>query len=193
MTIKDVKSSINVILLAVGLLVLASPSWAIDADSELVQSLARNVSRSLAAERAAFAPLPSRSIAPLAATMPGAFSLAPAAVIEPVALPTVPAVSQSSKSFPILAATYIGLNALDIYTTTKAIQRGSGVEANPILAPAASTPVALTAMKIATTATTLVIARRLWKEHRTAGIVLMVAANIGTGFVVGHNAAVATR
>jgi hypothetical protein len=55
----------------------------------------------------------------------------------------------------------------------------------------ARTPVALTAAKIATTATTLVLARRLWKEHKTASIVLLVTANAGMGFVVSHNTKVA--
>jgi len=98
---------------------------------------------------------------------------------------------QTSKTFAILASTYIAVNALDVYTTTKALQSGRGVEGNPVLAPIAGNPWALTATKAAMTATSLLLARRAWKRHRVAAITTLVIANVAMGVVVAHNAHVA--
>ena len=176
------------------LLLLSSvrPAAAIDADSELVRSLARHVSRSLPAELVADPLLPSRAVAPLGATLPGSSAIAsPSTTFERFDVPSQAASAPRSLAFPVLATTYVALNAIDIFTTTKAIGSGRGVEANPVMGSVAGTPAALTAAKIATTATTLVLARKLWKDHKTASIVLLVTANAGMGFVVSHNARVA--
>ena len=97
----------------------------------------------------------------------------------------------SSKAFPILASTYVALNTLDVYTTTMALRSGAGVEANPLLSPAAGNLAALTAVKAASTAATIVLARRLWKRHPAGAITLLVVANVGMAVVVSHNAHVA--
>ena len=99
--------------------------------------------------------------------------------------------SPRSKAFSILASTYVTLNALDIYTTTSALRSGAGVEANPVVGPIAANPVALTALKAASTTATLVLAHRLWKHHRAGAITMLVVANIGMAVVVSHNAHVA--
>ena len=175
MTLWDMKSYFIAVFAFLLLLLNVRPAAALDADSELVRSLAGRVSRSLPAEP------------------PVAFAISPAATLEPVQLPAEVEVARPSRSalFPVLATTYIALNAIDIYTTTKAIGSGRGVEANPLLGSVAGTPVALTAAKIATTATTLVLAKKLWKEHKTASIALLVTANVGMGFVTAHNTRVA--
>jgi len=98
-----------------------------------------------------------------------------------------------SAAFATLASTYVALNALDVYTTTKAIQSGAGVEANPLVGSAAANPVALSALKAASTTATIVLARQLWKKHPAAAIVLLVGANAGMSFVVMHNASVVNR
>ena len=167
------------------------PSAALDADSDLVRSLARHVSRSLPSELVTNPVLPARAVTPLAATLPSGFAAAPSATFEATELPVEMKPASRSVAFPVLATTYVALNAIDIYTTTKAIGSGRGVEANPVLGSVAGTPAALTAAKIATTATTLVIASKLWKNHKTASIALLVSANIGMGIVVSHNARVA--
>jgi hypothetical protein len=173
------------------LLLDVRPAVALDADSALVRSLARHVSRSLPAELVANPLLPSRTVAPLAATLPAASAISPSSTLERFEPASEVAPTSRSLAFPVLATTYVALNAIDIYTTTKAIGSGRGVEANPVMGSVAGTPVALTAAKIATTATTLVLARRLWKQHKTASIVLLVTANAGMGFVVSHNTRVA--
>jgi hypothetical protein len=98
-----------------------------------------------------------------------------------------------SKAFPILTSTYITLNAIDVYTTTAAIRSGAGVESNPLVGSAASNPVAMTALKAASTTTTIVLARQLWKKHPAAAIIVLVGANAGMSFVVMHNTAVMRR
>jgi hypothetical protein len=98
-----------------------------------------------------------------------------------------------SAAFATLASTYVALNALDVYTTTKAIESGAGVEANPLVGGAAANPIALSALKAASTTATIVLARRLWKKHPAAAIVLLVGANAGMSFVVMHNAGVGSR
>src|SRR5689334_13661207 len=98
-----------------------------------------------------------------------------------------------SAAFATLASTYVALNALDVYTTTKAIESGPGVEANPFVGSAAANPVALSALKAGSTTATIVLARRLWKKHPAAAIVLLISANAGMSFVVMHNAGVANR
>jgi hypothetical protein len=96
-----------------------------------------------------------------------------------------------SKAFPILASTYAVLNGLDVYTTTRALQSGAGVEANPVMGPVAGNTVALAAVKSASTASTIYLARKLWKQHPKSAIVLLVCANVGMGIIVSHNATIA--
>jgi hypothetical protein len=93
-----------------------------------------------------------------------------------------------SNVFPLLASTYVALNALDIYTTVTAVRSGAGVEANPLVGAAAANPVALTALKAASTTATLALVRRLWKRHPAGAITLLIAANVGMAAVVSHNA-----
>jgi len=95
-----------------------------------------------------------------------------------------------SKVFTALAATFVGLNALDVVTTERAILSG-GREANPVMAPLTRDPYAFALTKAATTAATVMIVRRIARKHRVAAVVFWVAADVGLGLVVAHNARVA--
>ena len=95
-----------------------------------------------------------------------------------------------SKIFTALAATYAGLNALDVVTTERVIQSGRGVEANPLMAPLVRNPYAFSLTKAATTASTIVVMRRIARKHPVAAVVFWVAADVGLGLVVAHNARV---
>ena len=95
-----------------------------------------------------------------------------------------------SKVLTALAATYVGLNALDVVTTEHAILSGRGQEANPVMAPLTRDPYAFALTKAATTAATVMIARRIARKHRVAAVVFWVAADVGLGLVVAHNARV---
>jgi hypothetical protein len=137
-------------------------------DSELMRSMTRRVSRSLARDIAS-----------------AAFSTAPAAD-SPPPIERVAATSRS-QTFPALMFSYAVLNALDVYTTTVALRTGWAAEANPILAPLAQDPGALVAAKIAATVSTMLFARQVRKRHPAAAMAIMVAANVATGFIVTHN------
>lgn len=118
------------------------------------------------------------------------FLLSPSLSARAADAPPVDRVA-GSKLFPVLSATYAVINALDVYTTTTALQSGAGVEANPLMSGVAGSPVALSALKAASTVSTIFLARRLWKRHPAGAITLLVAANVGMALVVSHNARVA--
>jgi hypothetical protein len=131
-----------------------------------------------------------RSLSQPEAVLSAATAAAP--VIAPVfATPAITAPATTSKVFVAMAATYAAMNALDIYTTTKALRSGAGIEANPLVGPVAGSPVALTILKAASTTSTIFLARRMWKQHPKGAIALLVIANVGMGVVVSHNASVA--
>jgi len=98
-----------------------------------------------------------------------------------------------SKVFTALAATYAGLNALDVITTERVIQSGRGYEANPIMAPLVRNPYAFTLTKAATTASTIVVMRRIARKHPVMAVVFLVAADVSLGLVVAHNARVGAQ
>src|SRR5436190_18358645 len=83
-----------------------------------------------------------------------------------------------SKLFNALAATYVGLSAFDVVTTERAIQSGRGVEANPMMAPLVGNPYAFSLTKAATTASTIVVMRRVARRHPVAAVVFWVAADV---------------
>lgn len=116
-------------------------------------------------------------------------------VPEPNALraPSVDLDRPPSKVFTALAATYAGLNALDVVTTERVIQSGRGREANPIMAPLVHSPYAFALTKAATTASTIVVMRRIARKHPVMAVVFWVAADVGLGLVVAHNAHVAAQ
>jgi hypothetical protein len=88
---------------------------------------------------------------------------------------------------PALYASYGALQALDAYTTVQATRRG-GVELNPALRPVAGNFSALIAVKTGLAAATVLCTERLWKQHRTAAIVTMIAANGIVAAAAAHNA-----
>ena len=116
----------------------------------------------------------------------GSIAQRPPAVDEPWvhAKPRRPAV------LPWLYGTYATFQALDVWTTTRAVAAG-GREANPAVASFASNRLALTAVKIATTTATLYFIERMWRRNRTGAIVVTAALNGVTAFVVLHNSRVA--
>jgi hypothetical protein len=85
-----------------------------------------------------------------------------------------------------LYAGFVTLQALDAHSTLTAV-RGGRKEANPIIQPFADRPGMLIAAKAATAVGTIALSERLWRKHRVAAVVLMVAANAGYAAVVAHN------
>ena len=65
---------------------------------------------------------------------------------------------------------------------------------NPLVRSIDADPVALTAFKIGATATTIVLAEKLWRNHkRTAAVLTMVGVNSAYAIIVAHNYRTANR
>jgi hypothetical protein len=95
----------------------------------------------------------------------------------------------SGRRPPALPALYVSLtalNALDVYSTNRAL-RGGARELNPVMAPAGGSYAAALAIKAATTTSSIVLAERLWKKNRAAAIVTMAAVNGVTAVIVARN------
>jgi hypothetical protein len=104
----------------------------------------------------------------------------------------VSAKPQRPAVLPWLYGSYVTFQALDVWTTTRAVAAGAG-ETNPAVASFASNRLALTTMKAATTTATLYFVERLWRRNRPGAIVVAAALNGVTAFVVLHNSRVAQR
>lgn len=89
-------------------------------------------------------------------------------------------------ALPVLYVTLGVLQGLDVYSTSTNLKAG-GRELNPVMQPVAGNVVALGAVKAATTATSILIAEKLWRRHRMAAVVSMVLSNVILTSVVAHN------
>lgn len=87
---------------------------------------------------------------------------------------------------PALYLTLAGMQAWDVYTTRSALGAGAR-EANPIAAPFTENTGAMLGLKLASTATIIVLSERLWKKNRVAAVVALVAFNGATAAVAMHN------
>ena len=85
-----------------------------------------------------------------------------------------------------LYLSYATLQALDIHSTMRALDRGA-VEANPLMKNVTASPASLVAVKAAGAAGVLYTTEQLWKKNPTAAVVFMIAANSGMAWVVQHN------
>jgi hypothetical protein len=97
---------------------------------------------------------------------------------------------------PLLPSLYVslaGLSAFDAYSTRAAISSGA-LEANPIMRKAARNSTAMWAVKSGATATTIILADRLWRQNRKAhAIAVMVVSNGLMAAVAAQNARVLTQ
>ena len=99
---------------------------------------------------------------------------------------------QSRAALMPLYATFVGLQAIDFETTTKAIRSGAGREANPAMQAIVGSPVVSAAVKVAATASIIVACERLRKRHHAvAATVLMIGLNSAYAVVAAHNLAIA--
>ena len=91
-----------------------------------------------------------------------------------------------------LEASLIGLQALDVVSTMRAIERGH-TETNPLMHDVAGRPAAMVAVKAGSTAATVWLVRRLAKRNRVAALATMVAIDAAYAAVVARNFHVASR
>jgi hypothetical protein len=125
--------------------------------------------------------------------VPGFAAEERAADATPVSLTAVQ--TNNSKPAPrlVLPALYVslaGLQAYDAFSTLTVLKRG-GVEANPVMKGIVGSPLALVAVKAGTTAGSICVAERLWRQNRKGqAIALMVATNGLMAAVAAHNTSV---
>lgn len=94
--------------------------------------------------------------------------------------------SQNKVLYHSLEVTYIGLNALDVVSTYKVIEYG-GYEANPVMAKFVGNKAAFIGVKAVSTAVFLGACRIIKKDKPKLAFALLIAGNIGYGFLVNHN------
>jgi hypothetical protein len=124
-------------------------------------------------------------IAPVIATAIDAPTIAPVLTHSPAPAHRPPALVP-------LYVSFAALQALDIHSTLRAPQFG-GREANPIVGGMLGSPVAFVAAKAGMTAGIYFASERLWKRHKAAAILTMIALDSTYGAIVAHNYAVEAR
>ena len=82
---------------------------------------------------------------------------------------------------------FAGLEALDINSTNRAVQTPGARESNPVARTVVGSPAALTAFKLATTASFIFAGEKMWKKHRVAAVVFAAAGNAAMAAIVTHN------
>jgi hypothetical protein len=126
-------------------------------------------------------PLSDQSIASL---LPAAEQTASAGLILRTQRPA-PRMARPTALVPLYVS-FASLQALDAYTTTRALDRGA-VEANPLMRGIVGSPVGMLAVKAGGTAGLVWASERMWKRNKTAAIVFLLAANSAMTWVVQHN------
>jgi len=86
----------------------------------------------------------------------------------------------------LLYGTLGALQALDVYSTQRALSRG-GSEINPIMKRTAANQAAMIAVKAVSTASSIYFTERTWKKNRKGAVVLMAMVNGVTAAVVARN------
>jgi hypothetical protein len=137
---------------------------------------------------------------------PSAPPTRPFHLIEPAAsLLTEPAASPLTEPAPAvrplrlaalmpLYGTLIGLQALDLDSTMKAMASRTGREANPVMYSLVGRPAAVVAVKAAATGAIVFGSERLRRTHHpVAAVMLMIGINSTYAMVVAHNYAVVNR
>jgi hypothetical protein len=95
-------------------------------------------------------------------------------------------------SLPMLYASQIALQALDIHSTYSAINKGAH-EANPLMKGVVDNKGAMLAVKAGVTAGSILLAEKMWKKgNRTGAVATMLVMNSITAVVVANNYKVAS-
>ena len=86
-----------------------------------------------------------------------------------------------------LYASFATLQALDYHSTRRALENGSGREANPLMREIVKSPPAFIAVKAAATASVIVVGEKMWKKNRLGAVLFVAGANVALGVVVAKN------
>jgi len=100
------------------------------------------------------------------------------------------AVPTRGRMLPILYVNYVALQTYDGYSTINGVKRGAR-EVNPMMSSLAGNPAAVWAVKGGVTAASILVAERLWKQHRRRhALVTMIVSNGLMAAVAARNASV---
>ncbi len=101
---------------------------------------------------------------------------------------TLPAAPSDRRSPALvgLYASFVGLEALDIYSTQRALGNG-GVETNPAMRGVVSNSASFIAVKAATGGAVIWMSEKMRKQHPGLAIAMMVGLNSAIATVVAHN------
>ena len=110
------------------------------------------------------------------------------AVVTPQPTVVVAAPPREHRPAPLvpLYLSFSALQALDIHSTSRAIDRGA-VEVNPFMEGLAGNEVGMIAVKAAGTAAVVYASEQMWKKNRMAAVIFMVGTNSAMAWVVNHN------
>ena len=114
-------------------------------------------------------------------------------VMPPVsqrAQPLPPAPSREARRPAALVPLYaslIGLQALDIHSTKRALDSGATSEGNPFMRSVVHNEAAFIAVKAATTTGAIFLTEKLRKTHPKTAVVLTASLNIAMAAVVARN------
>jgi uncharacterized protein DUF5658 len=102
-------------------------------------------------------------------------------------------VPERGAALPALYAGLAGLNAFDVYSTSRGLALGAR-EANPLMRPVAGNPTALAIVKGSATAASIGIAERLWRQgRRRAAVTTMLISTGVSAAVAARNARTISR
>ena len=109
-------------------------------------------------------------------------------------LKRIPSTRVSSKGgientlYSATLVTFVGLSALDFYTTNKALKCDGLAEANPLLEPLTKNTYVFAAVKLGIGALTFYSLKKLHKKNKTLAWIFSITSNIVVGYVVYNNA-----
>ena len=133
-------------------------------------------------------PSPMNEAAPTAIEAGLIFSPVALGAASPIAAPA-PRLATSSAASPSFVALQIGfgaLQAMDVYSTMRALDAGS-TEANPLVRGAARHPMALSTVKLAGATSSLLLLRHVNTRNRILAAATLAAVNGAYAIVVTRN------
>ena len=137
------------------------------------------------------APVGTGHAAPIATAMTASDAAVPSGPLAGASASKTPrwmldAPTRRPAALPAMYASLGVLQALDVYSTRRAVNAGA-TELNPVMRPSAKNAGAMLAVKALSTAGSIYFTERAWKKNRKGAVVLMAVVNGVTAAVVANN------
>jgi len=113
-------------------------------------------------------------------------SALPAAAQDTPSSPPAQPGTERSIALNLLHVSFATLEAVDVYTTVRGV-RGGAVETNPLMRAAATHPVGMAALKAGVAVSSVVLTRRMARDHRVGAILLAAGLNSAYAAIAVHN------